>query len=109
MFVKSAICGPTMVSIRCQYRASEKKVCNTETFVWQVPVYALNQYLVTDVLKALDVGGSITIHAFGAYYGLAASVFLSPAGTDLPLVDDPRSYMQTIFLSYADDTQLQRP
>ena len=27
--------------------------------------------------KAFDVGGSITIHAFGAYYGLSASLMLS--------------------------------
>lgn len=47
----------------------------------QVPLYAVNQHLVVDKLKALDVGGSITIHAFGAYYGLAASMVLSTAGS----------------------------
>lgn len=45
----------------------------------QVPVYAANFVLVTKVIGAFDVGGSITIHAFGAFYGLAASVFLSRA------------------------------
>ena len=43
----------------------------------QVPLYALNQHLVFKVLQGLDMGGSITIHAFGAYYGLAASLVLS--------------------------------
>eukprot|EP00879_Flechtneria_rotunda_P017316 GHRR01018140.1.p1 GENE.GHRR01018140.1~~GHRR01018140.1.p1 ORF type:complete len:479 (+),score=174.94 GHRR01018140.1:564-2000(+) len=42
-----------------------------------VPFYALNQHLVFRTLQALDMGGSITIHAFGAYYGLAASLVLS--------------------------------
>lgn len=47
----------------------------------QVPVYSVNQHLVFDRLRALDIGGSMTIHAFGAYYGLAASLFLSPKGS----------------------------
>jgi len=47
----------------------------------QVPLYAINQHLVVDKLNALDVGGSITIHAFGAYYGLAASMVLSISGS----------------------------
>ena len=46
-----------------------------------MPLYAVNQHLVVDKLEALDVGGSITIHAFGAYYGLAASMMLSIAGS----------------------------
>ncbi|CAK0782997.1 hypothetical protein CVIRNUC_006192 [Coccomyxa viridis] len=50
----------------------------TWLLVMQVPIYAFNAYLVTEVLGALDIGGSITIHAFGAYYGLAASLVLAP-------------------------------
>ena len=46
-----------------------------------MPLYAINQHLVVDKLHALDVGGSITIHAFGAYYGLAASLVLSISGS----------------------------
>eukprot|EP00878_Enallax_costatus_P018177 GHUV01019125.1.p1 GENE.GHUV01019125.1~~GHUV01019125.1.p1 ORF type:complete len:332 (+),score=73.11 GHUV01019125.1:241-1236(+) len=42
-----------------------------------VPFYALNQHICFKTLAALDMGGSITIHAFGAYYGLAASMILS--------------------------------
>ena len=43
----------------------------------QVPLYAVNQQLVLSTFKAFDLGGSISIHAFGAYYGLAASLMLS--------------------------------
>lgn len=49
----------------------------TWIMVGMVPLYALNQHLVFKVLQGLDMGGSITIHAFGAYYGLAASLMLS--------------------------------
>jgi len=45
--------------------------------VAQVPIYAANQHLVIHVFKALDMGGTIVIHLFGAYYGLAASFMLS--------------------------------
>ena len=43
----------------------------------QVPLYALNQHLVLYHWRALDMGGSIVIHMFGAYYGLAASLMIS--------------------------------
>lgn len=43
----------------------------------QVPLYAVNQHLVTHTFQALDVGGTIVIHAFGAFYGLAASFVIS--------------------------------
>ena len=42
-----------------------------------VPLYALNQQIVYASFKAIDEGGSISIHVFGAYYGLAASLMLS--------------------------------
>ena len=43
----------------------------------EVPLYAANFYIVEHSIGSFDVGGSITIHAFGAFYGLAASYFLS--------------------------------
>ncbi len=42
----------------------------------QVPLYALNQKLVIEIFKAMDTGGTICIHLFGAYYGLAASIVM---------------------------------
>ncbi len=40
----------------------------------------VNQQVAMSTFKAFDVGGSITIHAFGAYYGLSASLMLSRQG-----------------------------
>lgn len=42
----------------------------------QVPIFALNQRLCIFTFKSLDMGGSLVIHMFGAYYGLAVSYML---------------------------------
>ncbi|KAG7670855.1 hypothetical protein Ndes2526A_g01366 [Nannochloris sp. 'desiccata'] len=49
----------------------------------EVPIYAANFYLVTHIIGTFDVGGSITVHAFGAFYGLAASCFLARSSGSL--------------------------
>jgi ammonium transporter Rh len=73
----------------------------------EVPIYAANFYLVTHSIGTFDVGGSITIHVFGAFYGLGASYFLSRSsrslGADHPkagsnYVSDVTSMIGTIFL-----------
>ncbi|XP_060707488.1 ammonium transporter Rh type A-like isoform X1 [Hemiscyllium ocellatum] len=46
----------------------------------EITIFACNEYLVTTVLKAKDVGASMTIHAFGAYFGLAVSRVLYRPG-----------------------------
>lgn len=62
----------------CLGSRSDAQICLLCFFLaTQVPLYAFNQHLVFKVLQGLDMGGSITIHAFGAYYGLAASLMLS--------------------------------
>lgn len=37
--------------------------------------YSVNMVLVLNILKCHDVGGAMTIHMFGAYFGLAATYF----------------------------------
>lgn len=37
--------------------------------------YALNESIGAGLLKAVDMGGSIFVHTFGAYFGLSASYF----------------------------------
>jgi ammonium transporter Rh len=38
----------------------------------------LNEAIATNIFYANDIGGSMIIHTFGAYFGLAASFFYQP-------------------------------
>lgn len=40
--------------------------------------YSLNLTVVVSYLGAEDIGGTITIHMFGAYFGIVASYFFQP-------------------------------
>ncbi|XP_041105755.1 ammonium transporter Rh type A-like [Polyodon spathula] len=44
--------------------------------ILEITVFAMNEHLVATVLKANDVGASMIIHAFGAYFGLAVARIL---------------------------------
>ncbi|XP_059837620.1 ammonium transporter Rh type A-like [Hypanus sabinus] len=41
--------------------------------VLEITIFAANEHLVTGILMVKDVGASMTIHAFGAYFGLMVS------------------------------------
>jgi ammonium transporter Rh len=62
-----------------------------------VPLYALNEWIVLDnglgITKGFqDSAGSIVIHAFGAYFGLAASIMLTTEQQrSRPIESDPTS------------------
>ncbi|XP_024413663.2 ammonium transporter Rh type A [Desmodus rotundus] len=46
----------------------------------EITVFAGNDHLVAEVFKASDIGASMTIHAFGAYFGLAVAGVLYRSG-----------------------------
>ncbi|XP_028028920.1 ammonium transporter Rh type B-B [Bombyx mandarina] len=48
----------------------------------ETAVACLNMWLVADVFKASDVGGSIAIHTFGAYFGIGVSMALKSKNKD---------------------------
>ncbi|XP_077018150.1 ammonium transporter Rh type A isoform X1 [Tamandua tetradactyla] len=48
--------------------------------VIEIAVFAGNEYLVGEIFKASDTGASMTIHAFGAYFGLAVAGVLYRSG-----------------------------
>jgi ammonium transporter Rh len=41
---------------------------------WEILFYALNKVLVEKYILASDIGGTMVIHTFGAYFGLAVSM-----------------------------------
>ncbi|CAH0561178.1 unnamed protein product [Brassicogethes aeneus] len=47
----------------------------------EIAVYSGNAYLGLQVYKAVDAGGSIFVHTFGAYFGLAVSFVLNKKKT----------------------------
>lgn len=47
----------------------------------QTLFYSVNAYIIEGLLHVRDVGGTMVIHMFGAYFGLAAGRFISPADT----------------------------
>lgn len=71
---------------------------------WELLFYALNQTIVIDHMKVADCGGSIYIHTFGAYFGLAFSwIWGKPSVSQLEAEasnynSDMLSVIGTIFL-----------
>ncbi|XP_061478312.1 ammonium transporter Rh type A isoform X2 [Rhineura floridana] len=41
--------------------------------ILEITIFACNEHLVVSILKATDTGASMTIHTFGAYFGLAVA------------------------------------
>uniref|UniRef100_A0A8C5KU50 Ammonium transporter Rh type A n=1 Tax=Jaculus jaculus TaxID=51337 RepID=A0A8C5KU50_JACJA len=48
--------------------------------ILEIAVFAGNEYLVGEIFQATDIGASMTIHAFGAYFGLAVAGVLYRSG-----------------------------
>ena len=43
-----------------------------------VPFYSLNEFIVLEIFKARDIGGSMIIHTIGACYGLVITAIVKP-------------------------------
>ncbi|CAN8205044.1 unnamed protein product [Coccothraustes coccothraustes] len=63
----------------------------------EITIFACNEHLVTKVFKATDVGASMTIHAFGAYFGLAAAFVLYRPGLTNKHENDESTYHSDMF------------
>ncbi|NWW75683.1 RHAG protein, partial [Climacteris rufus] len=63
----------------------------------EITIFACNEHLVTEVLEATDVGASMTIHAFGAYFGLAVAFVLYRPGLANKHENDESTYQSDMF------------
>ncbi|NWH34790.1 RHAG protein, partial [Chloropsis hardwickii] len=63
----------------------------------EITIFACNEHLVTKVFEATDVGASMTIHAFGAYFGLAAAFVLYRPGLTNKHENDESTYHSDMF------------
>ncbi|NXL46165.1 RHAG protein, partial [Podilymbus podiceps] len=65
--------------------------------ILEITIFACNEHLVTEILQATDVGASMTIHAFGAYFGLAATLVLYRPGLKNKHENEESTYHSDIF------------
>jgi len=65
--------------------------------------YTLNRYICLGPIEAMDLGGTVTIHVFGAYFGLAMGWAMYPPffGHDDPATKDFERDRQPSYLSNA--------
>eukprot|EP00331_Platyophrya_macrostoma_P026162 CAMPEP_0176456550 /NCGR_PEP_ID=MMETSP0127-20121128/31355_1 /TAXON_ID=938130 /ORGANISM="Platyophrya macrostoma, Strain WH" /LENGTH=435 /DNA_ID=CAMNT_0017846531 /DNA_START=1 /DNA_END=1308 /DNA_ORIENTATION=+ len=66
----------------------------------QIFVYAFNEVLVFHTCKVFDVGGSMTIHAFGAYFGLAVSLVTTDKAKAKDHPDNTSNYTSNLFAMF---------
>ncbi|GAB0185363.1 ammonium transporter Rh type A [Grus japonensis] len=65
--------------------------------VLEITIFACNEHLVTEILQATDVGASMTIHAFGAYFGLAVTLVLYRPGLKNKHENEESTYHSDMF------------
>ncbi|NWW90256.1 RHAG protein, partial [Rhynochetos jubatus] len=65
--------------------------------ILEVTIFACNEHLVTKVFQATDVGASMTIHAFGAYFGLAVTLVLYRSGLKNKHENEESTYHSDLF------------
>jgi len=64
--------------------------------VLELIFYAMNAHIGVNEYQAVDMGGSMYVHTFGAYFGLAFSYMLGPPTAD-EAVEESSSYNSDVF------------
>jgi ammonium transporter Rh len=58
--------------------------------------WGLNMAIIVDALKCADMGGSIAVHTFGAYFGIGASWWFQPTRASLSPNNTPNHNSEII-------------
>ncbi|XP_047146568.1 ammonium transporter Rh type A isoform X1 [Hydra vulgaris] len=69
----------TATAVLISYGAVIGKASRVQLFVMTIVecvIFAINENIIMEYLKISDVGGTIVLHVFGAYFGLAVSFIL---------------------------------
>ncbi|NXQ98766.1 RHAG protein, partial [Sagittarius serpentarius] len=65
--------------------------------ILEITIFACNEHLVTEIFQATDIGASMTIHAFGAYFGLAITLVLYRPGLKNKHENEESTYHSDLF------------
>ncbi|XP_072258818.1 ammonium transporter Rh type C [Pyxicephalus adspersus] len=65
--------------------------------LFQVTLFAVNEYVLLEKLHVIDAGGSMTIHTFGAYFGLTVAWILKRSNLKQSNNKEGSSYQSDIF------------
>ncbi|KAM9840616.1 ammonium transporter Rh type A [Aulostomus maculatus] len=65
--------------------------------VLEITIFSINEHLVAEIMKANDVGASMIIHAYGAYFGLAVARVLYRPGLRNGHENDGSVYHSDLF------------
>ncbi|XP_027794037.1 ammonium transporter Rh type A [Marmota flaviventris] len=65
--------------------------------ILEIAAFAGNEYLVGEIFQATDIGASMTIHAFGAYFGLAVAGILYRSGLRKGHRNEESTYYSDMF------------
>ena len=69
----------TSTAVLISYGAVIGKASRLQLFVMTIVeciIFALNENVINEFLRISDAGGTIVLHVFGAYFGLAVSLVL---------------------------------
>ncbi|XP_062947649.1 ammonium transporter Rh type C [Cynocephalus volans] len=65
--------------------------------LFQVTLFSVNEYILLNVLEVKDAGGSMTIHTFGAYFGLTVTRILYRRNLEQSKEKQSSSYSSDLF------------